>query len=170
MAEPATESSWKGQVIDRLLVGKHSIVVLLMLVLVEVTGVELVGCRIRQGKYRRLVRVIRDLKVGVGATEQQGDPARVIDDVREIRKQLILGGTIMNRVGGACRVFNPEVVGIVASHNEIVKFSLRPARFETRVDRIMRTAVHGYLATVQIWPFLGLDIDDPSGVKAKLGR
>ncbi len=160
------------QVAGRLLVGDHSVIILLGLLFVEHRRIEasrhpLIAAGRRSGGQARR---IRKLKIIVGATQHRADPARVIQHVGQIRKSLELIGVIVNWPRAGRRILDANAIVVEATVHEVVQLALGAAIFEARPERVVGAAVHRCFAALIERPALGVDIDHTGGAKAVLGR
>ena len=182
VAVPADGGNLIVQLTCRFLVAHDAVIILLILVFVQAGGIEagrgLAGhCRIPWNRCRAVggggsaggkPGRVRNLKIAVGQTAQEVDPACVVQDVGQISERLVLIRVVMNRAVAGGRIFNAQGVVIVAAVNEVIQFPLRAAEFKAWANCVVTAAVDFRRATVVKRAALGLDVHDARRAEAIL--
>ncbi len=150
-AVAAKNGRLKIQIARRFLVGRHAVIILLVLILVQVRGIEAgrhpgAGDVPRRAAVRRRCRHrqsrrVGNLKVAVGRAAHQAHAARVAQNARRIDERLALVRRVVNRVVAGRGIFDAEVVVVVTAVHEVIPFSLRAAVFKARPDGVIAAAI-----------------------------
>ena len=95
--------------------------ILLVLILAQESGIKILRACSRETKDRRLTRISRNLKIGIGPAQQKTDPTGIVNEVGEVCESLVLFSPIMDGRVAGCRILNSKVVLLVAANRVIIK-------------------------------------------------
>ena len=105
-------------VVDRLLHRQDVVIGALLLVLVELRGIE-VGHPEGRCQERRLAWIVGNLELAERRAGDEADPQCRIDDGRDVAEAALLLGEVMDRLRLRRRILDPEAVGEVTAGEEI---------------------------------------------------
>ena len=92
----------------------------------------------------------------------------VVDNVRRVPKHSILIGVVVDRVGGARRVLNPDAVMQVTPGDVIIHLPRHAAVLKTRHDSVEASAIDRCVALLENGAILRVDIDYARIAKSEL--
>ena len=104
------------------------------------------------------------------AAGQQHESAGVVDNVRRIPKHSILIGVVVERIGGARRVLDPDAVVQITPGPIIIQFPSHTAVFKARHNGVEASAIDSCVALLENGAALRMDVDYAGIAKSKLGR
>jgi hypothetical protein len=119
---------------------------------------------------RRLPGIVRNFEITVVTAGQQHESAGVIDNVRRIPNILILIGVVVDRVGAARWVLDPDAIVQITSCPIIIQFPSHTAVLEARPNRVEAPAVNRCVALLENGAILCVNIDYARIAKSKLRR
>ena len=95
--------------------------ILLVLIFAQEPGIKILRACFSESKERRLTGISRNLEIGVGPAQQQTDPTGIVDEVGEVCESFVLFSPIVDGIVAACRIFDAQIVLLVAANRVIIK-------------------------------------------------
>src|SRR5262249_44262463 len=146
--------------------GENGIGILLDLGLIEVRRVE---CRsAHDGELRRLPGTVRNFEITVVTAGKQYESAGIVDDVRRIPKHSILVGVVVERIGAARWVLDPDTVVQVTPGPIIIQLPFHTAVLKARHNRVEASTIDRRITLFENGAALRVNVDHPGRSKSKL--
>ena len=119
--------------LHRFLQCHHGEGILLVLVLVEVRRSKIADAiGAGDATAERLARIVGDLEVACGVTEDRTHPGLWIQNRRRITEEVALVGPVVDRAVAVGRIFDAEIAGEAAAREEIFRAASTATVFEAR--------------------------------------
>jgi hypothetical protein len=93
-----------------------------VLILTQEPGIKILRAGSGKSEERHLTGISRNLEIGVGTVQQQANPARIIDEIGEVRESFILLSPIVDGVVAGRWIFDSKIVLFVAAWFASSKF------------------------------------------------
>src|SRR4030095_15300753 len=154
------------EVVDLLLIGEDCIRILLNLGLIELGRVERRSSHV--GELRHLPGIIRNVEITVVAAGEQHDSAGVVENIRRVPKHSVLIGVVVDGVGGARRILDPNSIMQITRGNVVIQLPRHTAVLKTRHNRVEASAIDGCIALLENGTALRMDIDYAGRAKSEL--
>ena len=157
-------------IFERFLIRENCKVVLLVLILALELGIIILRARSGERVERRLTRIGRNLEIRIGAIQQQTDSTGIINDIGEICESFILLSPIVGGEVAGCWIFDSKIVLVVAADDVIIEAALGASKLETGEYGVVRTAIVGQIATIEVGAYLGVNVNNAAGSETELSR
>src|SRR5206468_4256567 len=154
------------EIVDLLLIGENGIRILLDLGLIERGRVEFRSSHVSE--LWRLPGIIRNVEITVVAAGQQHESAGVVENVRRVPKHSILVGVVVNRVGGARRIFDPNAIMQITPGEVIIQLPRYTAVLKTWHNCVEASAIDGCVGLLENGAALCVNIDYARIAESKL--
>src|SRR5207249_3683468 len=144
----------KTEIAYVLLISQNRVGRVLRLVLVQLCRIK---CRSGPNRVDRCQPgSIGNLEIAVVAADQEGQPTRRIENVRNIAEQLVLIRVIMNWIAAARRIFNANAIVQITFVGEIAEFSRHSTVLQAFLDRVETSDIQRSFALLKYRAILGI--------------
>ena len=69
-----------------------------------------------------------------------------------------------------CWIFDSKIVLVVAADDVIIEAALGASKLETGEYGVVRTAIVGQIATIEVGAYLGVNVNNAAGSETELSR
>src|SRR5271169_545614 len=145
--------------------GDDIVVELVDLVFVQERGV--VGSGPEVAKWR-LIRIVGYLQCAVRSPGDDAQTSRIVEHGRHVGEELALIGVIVKRIERGGRIFDPEVIKVAPTSEEILGIADAATVIKARLDRLPAAAIDTDVAARRGKAPRG-DVEDAGGATAVLG-
>src|SRR5204862_4153901 len=111
-----------------------------------------------------------NLEITMVTAGEQHESAGVVENVRRVPKHSVLIGIVVDRVGGARRILDPDAVVQITPGDIIIQLPGHTAVLETRHNGVEASAIDRCIALLENGAALRMDIDYAGVAKSKLCR